>query len=167
MTSAACFATISNQTGIYIHWLILFAAPLLLHTWDEQANAEGDTFVSSNCWQVSNEPETIWTVFTGNVIMGLGGIHPCARDFRAESMPRIREDVCGISNCDPLMIGSVSMGRNRGNPVRTWFAWHPPDHRPQEPWLVEDGGHGLIHERVRFDEIQGIVRKFIGGCIFF
>ena len=44
--------------------------------------------------------------------MGFGGIHPCARDFRAESMPRITEDVCGISNCDPLMIGSVSMGRN-------------------------------------------------------
>lgn len=46
-------------------------------------------------------------------------------------------------------------------------AWHPPDHRPQEPWPIDDRRHSLIHERVRFDEVQRIIRKLIGGCIFF
>lgn len=97
---------------------------------------------------------------------GFGGIYPARQHFLAESVPRIAEDVCGISKHDPLT-ESTNTRWSQGNPLRTRLAWHPPDHCSQEPRSVDDGWYCLIHEWVCLNEVQGVIRKLIGGCISF
>lgn len=44
---------------------------------------------------------------------------------------------------------------------------HVPDHCSQEPGSVDNGRYSLVHQWMRFDEIQGIIWELIRCYIFF
>lgn len=153
------FAATANQTGVHTHWQnLLHCSSAFCTDWINgltQKEISSFPLIAGMC------PLSLIliTFLTGNVVIGVWWLPPSwlafhswinAQDFKAWSTDRFYEHEM-----------------RRGNPFRELFAWHPPDHRPQEPRPIDDGRHSLIHERVCFDEVQGIVRKLIGGCILF